>query len=175
MVRNLTRDRRGFASGSLRAGTLLAGLVAGLGVMGSLAHAQSASDDQQAEWAQRYDADPKLQVQRSTTPILSPQTVAATEQAIQNYQGIVAEGRLGAGARRHQPARRLQGPGRRGAAPAARRRSGDLDEAAGMSPVFDTYVEAGVKRFQARHGLGADRRLSSRRPSRSSTCRPRPG
>ena len=30
----------------------------------------------------------------------------------------------------------------------------DLDPAAGMSPVFDAYVEAAVKRFQARHGLG---------------------
>jgi len=33
-------------------------------------------------------------------------------------------------------------------------RSGDLDSQAGASPVFDSYVEAGVKRFQARHGIG---------------------
>jgi murein L,D-transpeptidase YcbB/YkuD len=32
--------------------------------------------------------------------------------------------------------------------------SGDLDKAAGLSPVFDAYVEAGVRRFQARHGIG---------------------
>ncbi|WP_439632445.1 peptidoglycan-binding protein, partial [Shinella sp.] len=31
--------------------------------------------------------------------------------------------------------------------------SGDLDQSAGNSPVFDSYVEAGVKRFQERHGL----------------------
>ncbi len=153
MVRNLTRDRRGFASGSLRAGTLLAGLVAGLGVMGSVAHAQSASDDQQAEWAQQYDADPKLQVQRSTTPVLSQQTVAATEQAIQTYQGIVAKG----GWAPVQGITNLHVGSKSQAVVALRRRlmqSGDLDEAAGLSPVFDAYVEIAVKRFQARHGIG---------------------
>ena len=33
--------------------------------------------------------------------------------------------------------------------------TGDLDPTAGDSPVFDSYVEAGVRRFQARHGLSA--------------------
>jgi len=33
--------------------------------------------------------------------------------------------------------------------------SGDLDPAAGVSDVFDSYVEAGVRRFQARHGISA--------------------
>ena len=32
-------------------------------------------------------------------------------------------------------------------------RSGDLDQSAGDSPAFDSYVEAGVRRFQARHGM----------------------
>ena len=32
--------------------------------------------------------------------------------------------------------------------------SGDLDPVAGAGPVFDSFVEAAVKRFQARHGLG---------------------
>ena len=31
--------------------------------------------------------------------------------------------------------------------------TGDLDAEANSSPVFDSYVEAGVKHFQARHGL----------------------
>ena len=47
---------------------------------------------EQAEWAQHYDADPHLAVTRSTTPIFSPETVAATEQAIETYQQIVARG-----------------------------------------------------------------------------------
>jgi len=33
--------------------------------------------------------------------------------------------------------------------------SGDLEANAGMGATFDSYVEAAVKRFQARHGLGA--------------------
>ena len=32
--------------------------------------------------------------------------------------------------------------------------SGDLDPVAGAGPVYDSFVEAAVKRFQARHGLG---------------------
>ncbi|MGO4842287.1 peptidoglycan-binding protein, partial [Rhizobiaceae sp. 2RAB30] len=34
--------------------------------------------------------------------------------------------------------------------------SGDLSSRAGISQSFDTYVDAAVKRFQARHGLPAD-------------------
>ena len=34
--------------------------------------------------------------------------------------------------------------------------SGDLSHSAGISKSFDTYVDAAVKRFQARHGLPSD-------------------
>src|SRR5690606_30378621 len=34
--------------------------------------------------------------------------------------------------------------------------AGDLPESAGISPAFDSYVDAAVKRFQARHGLPSD-------------------
>ncbi|MBV8663849.1 MAG: L,D-transpeptidase family protein, partial [Hyphomicrobiales bacterium] len=33
--------------------------------------------------------------------------------------------------------------------------SGDLDQVAGMGQTFDSFVEAAVKRFQIRHGIGA--------------------
>ena len=89
---------------------------------------------------------------RSTTPILSPQTVAATEQAIAQYQGIAARGGWGT-----VPAGATLKVGVKSAAVTALRQrlmaSGDLDPSAGSSPVFDSYVEAGVKRFQARHGV----------------------
>lgn len=106
----------------------------------------------QAEWAQKYDADEKLAVPRSSTPLLSPQSLQATEQTIQRYQQIVAGGGWKA----------VSGPtlkvGVRAPAVVALRErlmiSGDLDAQAGSSPVYDSYVEAGVKRFQARHGLG---------------------
>jgi murein L,D-transpeptidase YcbB/YkuD len=124
----------------LSCGLAPAALAAGEGLSG------------QAEWAQRYDADPRLTVSRSTTPILSPQTVAATELAIQQYQDIAARGgwptvpsgmvlRLGV----NSPAVAI-----------LRERliaAGDIGAEAGTSPVFDSYVEAAVRRFQARHGI----------------------
>ena len=137
--------RRAFAGG-----VSLVGLFAGLGVTGALAAPGDGFG--QAEWAQRYDSDARLTVPRASTPLLSPESVNATEAAIQRYQQIVAAGGW-------QP---INGPtlkvGSRGTAVVALRQrlmlSGDLDAAAGASPVSDSYVEAGVKRFQARHGLG---------------------
>lgn len=110
--------------------------------------------DGQAEWAQRYDADPRLTVSRSTTPILSTQTVAATEAAIAQMQDIVSRGGWPA-VPAAQPLRvGSNGPG----VSALRRRlmvSGDMGPDAGASPIFDSYVEAAVRRFQARHGVNA--------------------
>jgi L,D-transpeptidase YcbB len=106
----------------------------------------------QAEWAQHYDADTDLSVERSNTPLLSPRTLAATEQAIQKYQAIVSNGgwnKVPAGATLKLGS---SGPAVR----ALRKRlavTGDLDPAASESGVYDSYVEAAVKRFQSRHGL----------------------
>ena len=116
------------------------------------AKAQEGERDQ-AEWPQSYEASPKMAVGRETTPILSPATVAATEAAIQRYQDLVARGgwnRMPAGAE-------LSVGSKSRAVEALRERlvaSGDLDPVAGIGPVFDSFVEAAVKRFQARHGLG---------------------
>ncbi|HYP58034.1 MAG TPA: L,D-transpeptidase family protein [Beijerinckia sp.] len=106
----------------------------------------------QAEWAQRYDADAHLAVTRSNTPVLSVQTFNATEQAIETYRQIVSNGGWGA-----VPSSRPLKLGVNGPAVVALRNrlaiSGDLDPSAGVSPVFDSYVDAAVKHFQARHGL----------------------
>jgi murein L,D-transpeptidase YcbB/YkuD len=107
----------------------------------------------QAEWAQRYDPAPSLAIARSSTPVLSAQTLAATEQAIESYRQIVEAGGWGSvPASGQQMKLGVSGP----AVTALRRRlaaSGDLDHSAGASPVFDSYVDAAVKHFQARHGL----------------------
>ncbi len=107
---------------------------------------------QQAEWRQTYDAGSRNAVLRSSTPMLSAATLAATEQAIAHYRDLAARGgwptlqvgdRLAVGSR---------GPG----VVALRQRlviTGDLDSAAGTSNVFDSYVEGGVRRFQSRMGL----------------------
>ena len=109
---------------------------------------------QQAEWQQNFEGASRSRVVRSTTPILSPQTLSATEQMIERYRALVARGgwpqlRISTGLRVG-----VQSP----EVVALRERlivTGDLDPAAGESPIYDSYVEAGVRRFQARHGVNA--------------------
>jgi L,D-transpeptidase YcbB len=117
------------------------------------AFAQQANDvGDQAEWRQSYETSDRISVGREATPILSPATLAATEAAIQNYQGIVARGGWNA-----VPASAELKIGVKSKSVQMLRQrlalSGDLDASAGSSSVFDSFVEAAVKRFQTRHGL----------------------
>ena len=129
--------------------------AAGLAVLAFCAAPIAASAegaDDQAEWPQSYETSPQLAIKRESTPILSSATVDATEAAIQKYQDIVAKGGwnpVPGGAEL-----RVGSKGR--AVEALRQRlvlSGDLDPIAGQGPVYDSFVEAAVKRFQARHGV----------------------
>ena len=116
-----------------------------------LALAPARAETGQAEWAQRYDADARLTVSRSTTPILSEATVAATESAIERYREIVANGGWPS-----VPGQQMRLGSNSAAVSALRKRlmvSGDIGHETGTSPVFDSYVEAAVRRFQARHGI----------------------
>jgi murein L,D-transpeptidase YcbB/YkuD len=91
----------------------------------------------------------------STLPVFSPQTVMFVEQAIAQYQDIVARG----GWPVVPATKKLQLGVSDPDVTVLRQRlmvSGDLSPQAGISPAFDTYVDAAVKRFQARHGLPAD-------------------
>ena len=109
---------------------------------------------EQAEWAQNYDAANRVRVPRSTTPILSPLAVSATEEAAARYREIVNRG----GWERLSAPNGLKIGSKSPAVTALRQRlivEGDLDSSAGSSPIFDSYVEAGVRRFQSRHGLNA--------------------
>jgi murein L,D-transpeptidase YcbB/YkuD len=118
---------------------------------GTSVQALAAASDQ-AEWQQNYESAARVRVTRSSTPILSPQSLAATEEAIAKYRDIVARG----GWAQLQASDRLRLGVKSPAVVALRQRlisTGDLDPAAGSSPVYDSYVEAGVRRFQARHGL----------------------
>ena len=146
---NFTRlDRRAFLSAT--AAVALAAPLAAFS--GSLALAQDKIGEQ-AEWRQSYEASERLSVQRESTPVLSTATLSATDAAIQQYQGIVERGGwapvpTGAELKVGMKSKAVQ---------ALRQRlvvSGDLDPVAGTSPVFDSFVEAAVKRFQTRHGIG---------------------
>jgi murein L,D-transpeptidase YcbB/YkuD len=134
---------------ALFSATACAAFVLALGSIPSRAQEQDAS---QAEWPQSYEVSPKMALQREATPILSSATVDATQAAIQKYQDIIARGgwqTLPAG-----PEQRIGSRG--GAVETLRQRlvaSGDLDQVAGSGQVYDSLVEAGVKRFQARNGL----------------------
>ena len=105
----------------------------------------------QAEWKQNYDAATNLKVSRSTVPVLSPLTLQATEQMIETYRRLVSSGGFP-----QMPPANLKLGAKNANVVALRRRliaSGDLDQSLGSSPVFDSFVEGGVKRFQQRHGL----------------------
>jgi len=91
----------------------------------------------------------------STQPIFSPRTIGYVQQSIIDYQNIVAQG----GWPEVPATKKLQLGVSDPDVQALRKRlmvSGDLSQRAGISDAFDTYVDAAVKRFQARHGLPAD-------------------
>ena len=133
--------------------TLLTGSLALIFTPATGALAQQFAQSQ-AEWSQNYEAVSRTRVQRTSTPMLSQESLAATEQMIAYYRDIAARGGW-------QPVQGVQGlrVGSKSPAVVALRHrlivTGDLDPAAGESPIYDSYVEAGVRRFQARHGISS--------------------
>jgi murein L,D-transpeptidase YcbB/YkuD len=133
--------------------TLLTGSLALIFTPATGALAQQFAQSQ-AEWSQNYEAVSRTRVQRTSTPMVSAESLAATEQMIEYYRNIAARGGW-------QPVQGVQGlrVGSKSPAVVALRQrliiTGDLDPAAGESPIYDSYVEAGVRRFQARHGISS--------------------
>ena len=147
-----TVERRAFLSGL---GALAASVATG-------ARAEDFIQDiinapRRGNWNDEFDAKASQSSGKvkSTLPIFSPETAMHIERAIGQYQGLVAAGgwntvpatkklKLGVIDQDVQPLRkRLMF-------------SGDLSQSAGLSDSFDSYVDAAVKRFQARHGLPSD-------------------
>src|SRR5262245_33379896 len=136
--------------------------LAGGGLLASRAFAQDpaleALIDQNlnSDSSQAFDSGSRtIQMPKASLPTLSPATVQHTEQAIQSFEAIVARG----GWPEISTIDRARVGARNPAVPALRQRlmaSCDLDANAGVSDVYDSYVEAGVRRFQARHGLLVD-------------------
>src|SRR5437588_2617297 len=94
---------------------------------------------------------------KASLPTLSPATVQTTELAVVRYEQVVAQG----GWPMVPVNDRLRVGARNPAVLSLRARlkiAGDLDPAAVENDVYDSYVEAAVKRFQARHGLSIDGR-----------------
>ncbi len=108
----------------------------------------------QAEWGNTFDPGTRGDKSvRSSHPILSQGTIQATEVMIQRYRELAAQG----GWQQMPSGERLRVGSRSPLVSRLRQRlivTGDLDRELGSSPSFDSYVEAAVKRFQERHGLG---------------------
>jgi L,D-transpeptidase YcbB len=112
--------------------------------------------NQARDLGQDFDAASRtIHMPKASLPTLSPATVATTEQAVNQYQGIVARG----GWPMVPPTDRLRLGNRHPSVVPLRKRliiCGDLEANAGATDIFDSYVEAAVRRFQARHGISVD-------------------
>ena len=102
------------------------------------------------------NASRNVKLPKKTLPTLSPSTAQTTEASIANYEAIVAKGGWP-----EVPA--IAEGGRVGvksaAVPSLRQRlsiAGDLELNSGEPQVFDSFVDAAVRRFQVRHGLHPD-------------------
>ncbi|WEK49151.1 MAG: L,D-transpeptidase family protein [Candidatus Kaistia colombiensis] len=140
----------------------MAGALAASVAMPIAAFAQGADPINQVlqsgggDWSDGFDAASNGAASvRTSAPILSPDTAQAVEYAIQNYTDIVARGGWPM-----VPADKKLSLGLRDPNVVILRQrltvSGDLAPGAGNSQTFDSYVDAGLRRFQARHGLPAD-------------------
>jgi murein L,D-transpeptidase YcbB/YkuD len=113
-------------------------------------------DTQRGAFGQNFDeASRTIHMPKASEPTVSTATAQTTEQAIDRYATIVARNgwpqvpsvsvlRLGD---RHPSVTALR---------ARLAASGDIDPNAVGNDIYDSYVEAGVRRFQARHGLTVD-------------------
>ena len=108
------------------------------------------------EWGDRFDTPGQtVAAVRTAEPTLSASTAENIERAMQFYYAVVQRGgwplvpddkTLRIGARDQKIAilrQRLT-------------MSGDLTQSVGYSDVFDSYVDAAVRRFQSRHGIHPD-------------------
>ena len=112
--------------------------------------------NQKRELGQDFDsASRTIHMPKASLPTLSPATLQATEAAVGQYGNILARG----GWPKVPPTDRLRLGNRHPSVVPLRRRLivvGDLESNAGESDIFDSYVEAAVRRFQARHGISVD-------------------
>jgi murein L,D-transpeptidase YcbB/YkuD len=150
-------DRRAFLHRLAQAAA-----IAGGGVVASRAFAQDATlqalidQNLRSDFGQGFDAASRtIRMPTASMPTLSEATVQHTEQAIHAFEGIVARG----GWPEVGNAERVRLGVRHPVVAALRKRlmlSGDLDASTGVSDIYDSYVEAGMRRFQARHGVSPD-------------------
>ncbi len=116
----------------------------------------SAQQVASVEWQERFDSTSSAtRMETHHIPLLSEQTVQATEAALQHYMDIEMRGGWP-----HVPAEQVLKLGVRSPAVALLKQrlivSGDMPPNAGTSDVFDSYTDSGVRRFQTRNGIIAN-------------------
>ena len=133
-----------------------AGLAARRAVAGDSALDALIGDTQRGGFGQGFDdASRNVHMPKQSLPTVSAATAQTTEEAIDRYAGIVGRGgwpqvtgvsvlRLGD---RHPSVTALR---------ARLVASSDIDPNAVGNDIYDSYVEAAVRRFQLRHGLTVD-------------------
>ncbi len=113
-------------------------------------------DTQRGEFGQGFDeASRTIHMPKASEPTVSAATAETTEQAIERYAAIVGRG----GWPQVPSTGVLQLGDRHPGVSALRARlaaSGDIDPHAAGNDTYDSYVNAAVRRFQARHGLNVD-------------------
>jgi L,D-transpeptidase YcbB len=151
-------DRRAFLTlAAVGAATLAAG-----GLVARAARAEDPAldaligDTQRGEFGQGFDgASRSIHMPKASEPTVSAATAQTTEQVIDRYAGIV-----GRGGWPQVPSVKVLRLGDRHPSVATLRArlvaSGDIDPNAVGNDIYDSYVEAAVRRFQARHGLTVD-------------------
>ncbi len=108
-------------------------------------------------WDDQFDARSSRSGAKTATrvPLTSLDTITYAERAIMEYQSIVSRG----GWPVVPPTKKLKMGDSEPEVQLLRQRlmvTGDLDDSAGVSNAFDSYVDGAVKKFQSRHGLPAD-------------------
>jgi murein L,D-transpeptidase YcbB/YkuD len=135
--------------------------VAAMSLLPGAAFAQQAASPlsllgSAGDWGHDFDsASRTIAMPNSRYATLTSSTVQSLERAIGEYSQIVQRG----GWRQVPAGERLRVGMQHRSVGALRERliaTGDLDRSAGVSDVFDSFVEAAVRRFQARNGISPD-------------------
>ena len=150
-------DRRAFLKRAAGVATLAA---AGLAARAAFAEDATLDaligDSQRGEFGQGFDeASRTIHMPKASEPTVSTATAQTTEKAIDRYADIVGRG----GWPQVPSVGVLRLGDRHPSVPGLRARlvaSGDIDPNAVGNDIYDSYVEAAVRRFQARHGLTVD-------------------
>src|SRR5579863_6673609 len=144
------------AGTSLAASAMARGVLAAEGPTPDQLLDKLIRENQENDLGSGFDnASRNVRLPKKSLPTLSPSTAETTQTSIAQYEAIVSKG----GWPEVPPAEGLRVGVKSPVVSPLRERlsiAGDLELNSGEAQVFDSYVDAAVRRFQVRHGLHAD-------------------